>query len=1278
MDSDRDLLFGLLAFQAGALDADQLAETCAGGDGGRTLGARAILTDEQQGAIDRLVEERLARHGGDVAATLAATFDGRSLDALRGPGAPAGEVAATIGGPAGHVLISTLDGGEGGEHASRDHRYALSQIHAKGGVGQVWRARDASLGREIALKELRPESTGDSLAWSRFLYEAKVTARLEHPGVVPVYEMSGGASPYYTMRFVKGRTLSEATRAYHKARAAGSPTDVDLVKLLTAFVSICHAIDYAHSRGIIHRDLKGQNVVLGDFGEVIVLDWGLAKQVGEDHEAPGATDVEAPSAPEPPTFAGGEEDLATLAFEPGRDGDAPTGVGPTLAGEPGPPPPPADSDFRTPRKESGAGPEGTIQGQLLGTPSYMAPEQARGRHDLVDFRTDVYGLGAILYEVLAGQPPFHARQTAAILHKVVNEPPAPARSHNPDAPLDLQAACLKALAKDRDDRYQTAGDLAREVQRHLADEPVTAYDEPRTRRIARWARKHRTAVAAAVVLLGVSTVASGVGAVVVNGWRDEAEAQGAVARQTVDDMYARVGESWLEDRLDPLQKEFLEKTVAFYEGRAKGDDDAPAARLEHGRMLQRMADVYAKLGRFEDAERAYRRSLDRLRPLFAADRRRNSDARRALASTQARFAEALFRRDRFDEAAPLFDGAEDLMRPLASPATGTVDDRRLLARALLGKGQLLRRKGDLAAAGPAYVSARELLEKARAAAPDSPEVRGELARAEDYLARYGRETGDREEAEAASRRGYDLLDALVAELPTIPRHREALAHACAELGWFAYDASRFEDAATLWGRGYREASRLAEDYPDRPEYARNLAAAATNYGGVLVDLARVREAEPILKQAVELNTTLAGRSPDDRPVRFDLAKCHFNLGYLHLKRGRIDEAVAEIEKARDLNAALVAAQPEVPRNRHFQATFLRRLGEALDAAGRPGAEAAYVEALGLLEKLTAEHPDNAGYRLDLARCLTGLGNRKVAEGRLDEAEKAFADALAALDALAAGPAKPPVEVLRETSIVLSNLGSTRQGAGKGDAEEPIRRAVAISEELARREPPADGDVESLAVARATLADSLQGRGDAAAEAAPLLAKAVEGMKGLVEKSPAAPDRHYYLGYMLARRAAASTRPEDARPMLEEAVAHDRQAVELTSGRNPAYRELLTQTLGELADADLKLAAYEEARRVALEIPREAVAHAPSCVAAARLLARMASQARADDKLDAPRRDELERKGLSGAVLMLREALDADPKLDADVKADPAFKELLAHAQFQLLLGSLAPPADAAK
>ena len=292
MDTERNLLFGVVALQNGTVDADRLTETCAAWaeEPSQSLAKlfvdRGLMTDEQKTQIEKVVASELEAHGGNAQATLAATMDGRSLEAIRdiagSRNALEAEFKLSPQAQSGHVVLGTLSPGE----ESRE-RYTLTHLHAKGGMGRVWLARDGALGRQIALKELRPDQADNSIVCSRFLYEAKITAQLEHPGIVPVYELGEGEAPYYTMRFVRGRTLSEAIRAYHKKRAAGETDSVSKVALLTAFVNVCHAVAYAHSRGIIHRDLKGQNVVLGNFGEVMVLDWGLAKRIGPDQQACG-------------------------------------------------------------------------------------------------------------------------------------------------------------------------------------------------------------------------------------------------------------------------------------------------------------------------------------------------------------------------------------------------------------------------------------------------------------------------------------------------------------------------------------------------------------------------------------------------------------------------------------------------------------------------------------------------------------------------------------------------------------------------------------------------------------------------------------------------------------------------------------------------------------------------------------------------------------------------------------------------------------------------------
>ena len=285
MNTQHDLLFGMVAFQTGAVEADRLAETCAEWSVDRTISLadrlvdRGCMTIEQKSQVEDLVSKTLKDHGENANAALAATVDGRFLDAIRDANATVGDdmtqLAETLAPGANYEVLGSL---RPADDATVD-RYTRTHLHAKGGMGQVWVARDASLGRQIALKELRADQTDNSIVCSRFLYEAKITAQLEHPGIVPVYELGGGPVPFYTMRFVKGRTLSEATRSYHRDRVAGTADPLGLVNLLSAFLGVCHAVAYAHSRGVIHRDLKGQNVILGDFGEVIVLDWGIAKQI---------------------------------------------------------------------------------------------------------------------------------------------------------------------------------------------------------------------------------------------------------------------------------------------------------------------------------------------------------------------------------------------------------------------------------------------------------------------------------------------------------------------------------------------------------------------------------------------------------------------------------------------------------------------------------------------------------------------------------------------------------------------------------------------------------------------------------------------------------------------------------------------------------------------------------------------------------------------------------------------------------------------------------------
>lgn len=422
MIPSQNLLFADLARQLGILSPSQVdeAEACLR-NSQRSFAdivvERGWLSLEDRRVIEHLIERRLQPPSSG-------SGDGDGEEGARTiiePWAP--EEAVTKFSPRESTTLPVQEA----QSALRAFRYRLKTVHAVGGMGRVWRAWDEQLQRDVALKELRPDVGRSSKIVERFLREARLTGQLEHPGIISVHDLSSAdaAGPFYAMRLMEGRTLKEAIDDYHRNRGTREADELTLVNLLAAFVATCNTVAYAHSHGIVHRDLKGQNVLLGDFGEVVVADWGLAK-----------------------TIASVEHD--------GID-SMPAALDETDAGL-------------------------TMQGQVIGTPAYMSPEQASGRLDLLDHRTDIYGLGAILYEILAGRPPFVGSTTIEVLLAAQQAEPVPPSQFVKDIPQILESICLRALARDREERYSSASELAREVQRWQESQRQAAETELRASR----------------------------------------------------------------------------------------------------------------------------------------------------------------------------------------------------------------------------------------------------------------------------------------------------------------------------------------------------------------------------------------------------------------------------------------------------------------------------------------------------------------------------------------------------------------------------------------------------------------------------------------------------------------------------------------------------------------------------------------------------------------------------------------------------------------------------
>ncbi len=329
-------------------------------------------------------------------------------------------------------------------------RFRVLRTHAEGGLGIVSIAFDEELSRNVALKEIQPQFAYRPEARDRFVLEAEITSKLEHPGVVPIHSLGRHADgrPYYAMRLIEGMNLKQEIAAFYaQSRHDSEMLSLAFHELLDRFRYVCEVLEYAHNRGYLHCDVKPQNIVLGRFGETFLVDWGLAKRLAQP-----------------------EAQLATSSPHSPLEG------------------------------------EGAMQScSMIGTPAYSSPEQANGDMDMLGPPSDVYGLGATLYHLLTGCAPFEGdvSKIAAEIRKGIFPTP---RSIRRKIPRALEAVCLKAMSLRPEDRYPSARALVEEIERWQANEPTSAWREPWPLRTWRFMKRHRKWFGAAFVIASICTV----------------------------------------------------------------------------------------------------------------------------------------------------------------------------------------------------------------------------------------------------------------------------------------------------------------------------------------------------------------------------------------------------------------------------------------------------------------------------------------------------------------------------------------------------------------------------------------------------------------------------------------------------------------------------------------------------------------------------------------------------------------------------------------------------
>jgi tetratricopeptide (TPR) repeat protein len=791
-------------------------------------------------------------------------------------------------------------------------RYRPLRPLGKGGLGEVFVALDGELNREVALKEVQARHLGSPDTLARFLREAEVTGHLEHPGVVPVYGLGVHADgrPYYAMRLIRGDSLQQALERFHQdGRTAPGERSVAFRGLLRRFVDVCNAVAYAHARGVIHRDLKPANVMLGPYGETLVIDWGLAKQIGRPEDA----------------AASSEESVRLSA------------------------------------QAEGAGQ--TQPGSVAGTPAYMSPEQAAGQVEGLTPASDVYALGAVLYALLAGRPAFGGKDLLNLLLDVRLGAFAAPRQVNRSAPAALEAVCLKAMALKPEARYGSARDLAADVERWLADEPVSAYREPWSVRLGRWARRFRTLVTSLGVLLLTLTAALAVGLVLVNRERERAEQAEGQTRLALEQVTQEQG-----------------KTQRALDRSETAEKSASKQRQLALKTLRRVLDEIHD--RLKDQPNQQELRKDLLQGALAGLKEvaRAADTAEADHETIWALVELgdLFGKIEIGglaEARKQYELAHELARKLAEADPGSAQAQRDLSISLSKLGNVQLEQGDSKAALASYQEALGAFRKLAKADPRSAQAQRDLAVSLSKLGDVQLEQGDGRAALASFQEALKISRKLAEADPGSAPAQRDLSVFLEQIGDVQLEQGDGKGALASYQEALGVARKLAEADPRSAQARRDLGASLGRLGDVQLEQGDVKGALASYQEALGLCRKLAEADPRSATAQRDLFVYLEQTGDAQRKQGDGKGALASYQEALGVARKLAKADPGSATAQRDLSASLERLGDVQREQGDgKGALASYQEALGLRRKLAEADPRSATAQRDLLASYSKLGN----------------------------------------------------------------------------------------------------------------------------------------------------------------------------------------------------------------------------------------------------------------------------------------------------------------
>jgi serine/threonine protein kinase/tetratricopeptide (TPR) repeat protein len=850
----------------------------------------------------------------------------------------------------------------------------------------------------------------------------------------------------------------------------------------------------------------------------------------------------------------------------------------------------------------------TRTGSILGTPSYMAPEQAAGKTKEVGPPADIYALGSILYELLTGRPPFRGETVLDTVQMVQYAEPVPPSRLQPRLPRDLETICLTCLHKEPHKRYAGADILADDLRRFLAREPIKARPTPAWERALKWTRR-RPAVAALVALSSLTLTGLIVGGFLFasyesqraekeSGLRKLAEDQQKIARakqqeaeeerqraddnfkkalEAVDQMLTRVGQEDLahEPRMEKVRRDLLQKALKFYEGFLAAQGSDAGVRLETARAHQRVGQIQEMLGEYPAAEKAYRSALEFFREL-AAKFPSKPDYWQELAATQGKLGLVLLATGRREEAESAYRQSLTLKAKLEADFPLEPGFRRDLATGYHNRALLLQTQNHLTEAADAYQKAIEIFGQLVAEFPNVPNYQRELARTNANYGAILHLTNKARDAENTYRRAVDLQRYLVERFPEVEDYQKELGFTCFSLGVLLQLNRKFDEAEEVYREAANNFIRLKDKYPTVPDYRHGLASSYNNLAELLQARNRLQEAEKIGEQSRDLLIKLSSEFPAVRIYRQQLAQSLDLYSLLLSSTQRAPQAEQVLNRAIELQKQLIAEDAKEPAYRQQLGHSHDNLAIVLAGLNRVDkAEQNYLQAITLLEQLEAEYPAVPVFREDLINYQANLASLLIAVGR------------------------------------------------RQDAEKSLRKIASLQE------------------------------------------------KQLVS-FPKAPNYQSALGRTLndlAKLQLERNKLADARRFLQEAIQHQRAALEVDS-RQGLYRKDLCSYYMEFVDVLVQLEDHAEAAKALTELHRFVPAGWPDFSKAAALLARCMPLAARDSGVPESRRKEVVQAYGDQAMELLREAAAAGYKDTEYLKTAADFSSLRPRADFKKLLADL--------